>query len=176
MFLAPEHIFSGIVGVRSCFHILLSQTSFRWYLRSRVSFSCFALPNSFSVDPWASAPSFHVLRSQTRFGGTEVIGSRFNVWPTRTRFRRFRGRRVQFSCFTLPDSFSTINGASGPVFMFCAPGLVFIGTEGLESHILVYRSRTSFRRTEDVWSRFHVLRSRTNFQWYQGIGSCFHVS
>jgi hypothetical protein len=76
------------------------------------------------------------------FGGAEYVGSRFHVLPARTRFRRYRRRRVPFSCFVLPDSFSAVPSASGPVFMFCPPGLVFGGTEC-------------------VGSRFHVLPART---------------
>jgi hypothetical protein len=68
---------------------------------------------------------------------------------SRTRIRRFRGHRVLFSCFDLPDSFSTLEGASAPVFMFYAPGLIFGGTEGDES-------------------RFHILLSRTHFWQYRG--------
>jgi hypothetical protein len=44
---------------------------------------------------------------------------------------------VPFSCFVRPDSFSTVPGALGPVFMFCAPGLMFGGTEGVESRFHV---------------------------------------
>jgi hypothetical protein len=47
--------------------------------------------------------------------------------------------------------------ASGPIFMFCAPRLIFGGTEG-------------------VGSRFHVLRSRIRFRRYRGClvpFSCF---
>jgi hypothetical protein len=58
-------------------------------------------------------------------------------------------RRVPFSCFALSDSFSAVPRASGPVFKFCAPGLIFGGTEG-------------------VGTRFHVLRARRRSQRYRG--------
>jgi hypothetical protein len=74
------------------------------------------------------------------------VGSRFNVLRSRTHFRRFRGRRVPFSCFALPDSFSTVPTGSGPIFMFCAAGLIFGGTAGVGSRFDVLRARTRFRR------------------------------
>jgi hypothetical protein len=90
-----------------------------------VKFSCFALPDSFWAVPRALGPVF--------------------MFSQRTRFRRYRGRRVPFSCFALPDLFSALSRASGPVFMFCAPGLVFGDTKGA-----VYR--------------FHVLHSQIRFR------------
>jgi hypothetical protein len=42
--------------------------------------------------------------------------------------------------------FSTVPRASGPVFMFCALGLVFDGIEGIGSHFHVLLSCTHFRR------------------------------
>jgi hypothetical protein len=165
------------------------------------------LPNSFSAELWASGPVFIFCALGLGFGGTEGVGDRFHVLRSRTLFRRYRVRRVPFSCFALPDSFSVVLRASRPIFMFCAPGLIFIGTEGLESRIHVFRSWTSFQRnrgrqvklscfslrdsfstvegasdpvfmfctpghifgdTEGVGSYFHVLRTRTRFQWYRG--------
>jgi hypothetical protein len=158
---------------------------------------------------------FHILRSQTRFrravlgasglvfmfcalvlifSGTVGVGSRFHVVRARTRFRRYRGR-VPFSWFALRNSFSTVPRALGPFIMFCAPGLVFDGTEGVGSHFHVLRFRTRFGGTVSVGSRFHVLRSRARFRRYrgrrvlcslfcapelifggsEGVGSCFPV-
>jgi hypothetical protein len=37
------------------------------------------------------------------FGGTVDVWSRFNVLRARTRFRRYRGRRVTFSYFARSD-------------------------------------------------------------------------
>jgi hypothetical protein len=122
---------------------------------------------------------FNVLRARTHFGGTEVVRNRFHVLRARARFRRFRGRRVPFSCFALPDTFSTVLRVSGPVLMFCAPGLVFDGSEGFGSRFHVLRARTYFGGKEGFGSRFHVLRSRTSFRRSpvcRVLFSCFALS
>jgi hypothetical protein len=72
------------------------------------------------------------------FGGSEGVGSRFHVLRPRTRFRRYRGRLVLFSCFARSDSFSTVPRASDPVFMFCTPELVFGGNDGVGSRFHVF--------------------------------------
>jgi hypothetical protein len=59
---------------------------------------------------------------------------------------QYRGRRVPFSCFARPKSFSAVPTMSGPAFMFCALGYVFGGMEGVGSRFHVLRSRTHFRR------------------------------
>jgi hypothetical protein len=91
------------------------------------------------------------------FSGTEGTGSRFNVLRSRTHFHRYRGPRVPYSCFSLPDSFSKVPRATGPVFMFCDPRLFFGGTEIVGSRF-------------HVWRRVQIScsRSRTHFQWYRG--------
>jgi hypothetical protein len=111
------------------------------------------------------------------------VGCRFHVLRYQTHFRRYQGHRVPFSCFALPGTFSAVRRASSPDFMFCAPSLVFAGTEGVGSRFHVLRSRTPFRRypwasgtvfifcapvlifggNEGVGSRFHVLRAQTPF-------------
>jgi hypothetical protein len=121
------------------------------------------------------------------FGDSEGVGSRFNVLRSRSHFRRYRGRRVSFSCLALPNPFSAVPSASGPVFMFCAPGLGFGCTEGVGSCFLILCSRTRiqwcrarrvpfscfalpnsvFGGTDGVGSRFHVLRTRTSFRRYR---------
>jgi hypothetical protein len=91
------------------------------------------------------------------FGDSEGVGSRFYVLRSRTHFRRCRGRQVPFSCFTLPNPFFAVPTAAIPVFLFCAPGNILGGTDG-------------------VGSRFHVLRSRPHFRRYRGrlvSFSCF---
>jgi hypothetical protein len=70
--------------------------------------------------------------------------------------------------FCVPNTFSTVSGASGPVFMFWTPGLVFGGIEGVGSHFHVLRSRLVFNGTKGSGSRFHVLRSRAHFRRYGG--------
>jgi hypothetical protein len=126
----PGHIIGDTEGVGSLFHV-------------------FALPDMFSAVLRASGPIIMFCVSELVFGGTVGVGSRFHVLRYQTHFRRYRGRRVLFSCFALPNSFSTVPTASGTALMFCATRLVFGGTEG-------------------VGSRFHVLRSRTRFRLYRG--------
>jgi hypothetical protein len=145
-FCATELIFGNAECVGSRFHVLRAWTGFRWYRGRRVPFSNFARPDSFSAVPSVSGPVFMICAPELIFKGTEVVGYRFHVFRARTRFRRYRGRRVPFSCFLRPNSFSTVPRATGPVFMFCAPGLVFGSTEGVGSHFHVLHSRTHFRR------------------------------
>jgi hypothetical protein len=144
-FCASELIFGGTEGVVSRFHVLRPRTHFRRYRRRRLLFSRFELSHSFSVVPRASGPVFMFCAPRLIFGDTEGVGSGFQVLHARTHFRRYRGRRLPFSSFTRPDSFSAVPRVSGPVFIFCAPRLVFCGTEY-------------------VVSRFHVLRARTHFR------------
>jgi hypothetical protein len=91
------------------------------------------------------------------FCGTESVVSHFHVLRNQSRFPRYRGHRVPFSCFALSNSFSAVPRASGPVFLFCAPELIFGGTEGVRSY-------------------FHVLRARTHFLLYQGLRLPFYCS
>jgi hypothetical protein len=146
MFCAPGLVFGGTEGIRSCFHMLCSQTRFRRCRGHRVPFSCFAFSDSFSAVPSASGPVFMFCVPGIIFGGTEGVGTRFHVLRCRTHFQRYRRRRVRFSCFALPDSFSAIPRTSGPSFMFYTPELIFVGTEGVRSHFHVWRSRTRFQR------------------------------
>jgi hypothetical protein len=184
MFSAPGYVFGGTGGVGSRFHFLRTRTCFRRYHGRPVPFSCFVYPNSFSTVSRASGPVFMFCASRLVFAGTEGVGSRYHVLRSQPRFRRYRGRRVSFSCFALLDSFSAISGASGLVFLFYAPGLIFDGTKGVGSHFYVLRFRTRFRRyrgrrvpfscfalpnsffgsTRDVRCRFLVLCSRTRFR------------
>jgi hypothetical protein len=97
----------------------------------------FCAPGAVFGSTEASGPVFYVLCSI--FVRTERVGSRFHVLRSRIHFRRYRGRRVPFSA---------VPTASGPVFLICAPGPVYIGIER-------------------VGSRFNVLRSQTHFQRYQ---------
>jgi hypothetical protein len=112
----------------------------------RVSFLRFGLPDSFSAIPRASDPDFIFCAPVLVFGGTEGVVSLFHVFRSWTYFWRYRGHRVQFSCFALPDSFSVVPSASAPVFMFCVPGLIFNGTVVVGSHFLVLRAQTSIRQ------------------------------
>jgi hypothetical protein len=126
MFFAHGPVFGSTDGVESGFHILRSRTHFRRYRGVGFLFM-FCAPGPV-------------------FGGTDASGFSFHVLLSRTRSRRYRRRRVQFSCFTLPDQVSAVTTASGPIFMFCAPGHIFGSTEGVGSRFHVVRSRTRFPR------------------------------
>jgi hypothetical protein len=144
MFWALGHDFDGTEGVMPRFHVLRARTRFRRYRGRRVSFSCFARPDSVSAVSTASALIFMLCVPRLGFDGFEGVLSRFHVLRARNHFWQCRGSRAPFSCFARSDSVSAVPRTSAPVFMFCAPGLVFGGTEG-------------------VVSRFHVLRARTLF-------------
>jgi hypothetical protein len=144
MFCVPVLIFGGIEGVGYRFHVLRFLTRFPRYPGRLVPFSCLALPNSFSAVPRASGPGC--------------------MFCSRTRFRRYHGRKVPFSCFALEDSFSTVPRVSCLVFVFCAPGLIFGGTEYVGSRFHILRSRTHFRLYRGLRVPFHVLRSQTHFR------------
>jgi hypothetical protein len=152
------HVFGGTEGVRSRLHVLCSQTRL-------LPFSCFALPDTFSLVQSSSGPVFMFCTLELVFSGSESVASCFHVMHSRTHFRRYRWRhapfsyfalpytfsgcrwcRVPFTCFALPDSFSAVRRASGPVFMFCVPVLVFGGSMGVGSRFHILRPRTRFRR------------------------------
>jgi hypothetical protein len=80
-----------------------------------------------------SGPVLMFCASGLLFGRIVGVGSRFSVLRSRTRFRRYRGRQVLFSCFACRDSFWEVTKALGPIFMFCTLGLVFGGTKGVGS-------------------------------------------
>jgi hypothetical protein len=149
MFCAPILIFGVTEGVRSRFHVLRSRTRFRRYRGRQVLFSYFALPGSFSTLRRAWTPIFMFCGPGLIFSGNEGVGSHFYVLRPSTHFRRYRGRRLPFSCFAVSASFPEEPRASGLVFMFCALGLISRGTEG-------------------IGSRFHVLCARTHFRRYRG--------
>jgi hypothetical protein len=94
------------------------------------------------------------------FGSSEGVRSCFYVLRPWTRFRRFLGRRVPFSYFVLPDSFSAVPRASAPVFMFCAPELVSRCTEGVGSrfHVCTLDSFSAVRRASGSVFIFCVPR------------------
>jgi hypothetical protein len=146
MFCAPGAVSHGTEGVGSRFHFWRSRTLFRRYRGRRVPFSCIALPDSFSAVLRASSPVFMFCDPRLVFGGIEGFRSCFQVLRARTHFRWYQERRLPFSYFALPDSFLVVARASGLVFMFCAPRLIFGGTEGVVSCFHVLRFRTHFRR------------------------------
>jgi hypothetical protein len=136
-------------------------------------FSCFALPDSFSPVTRASGPVFMFCTPELIFGDIDGVRSRFHVLRSRTRFRRYGGRRVSFSCVTIPDSFTAVPRASGYVFMFCAPELIFAGIDGVGCRFHVLRARTHFRRYRQRQVLFHVLLSRTRFRRCRGRRDSF---
>jgi hypothetical protein len=167
MFCAPGLVFGSNDGVWSRFHVLRARTRFLLHRGCRDPFTCFAVLNSFSTVPTASVPVFMFYAARLVFGSTDGVGSRpilifcapglifggtvgvdsrFPVLHARTRFRRHQWRRVPFSCIAGPDTFSALMRASGSVFMFCAPGLIFGRTEGVGSHFHVLRAWTRFGR------------------------------
>jgi hypothetical protein len=125
MFCDPEHVFGSTEGVGFRFHVLRSRTHFRRYRGCIFPFSCFAIPDTFSAVRRATGLDLTFCATRLISGGTEGVDSRFHVLCARICYRRYRGIRVPFSCFTRPDSYSMVSMASGPVFMFCAPGHVF---------------------------------------------------
>jgi hypothetical protein len=165
---APGLVFDGTKGVGSRFHVLCSRTHFRRYRGLQVPFSCFARPLSFSAVPRVLGLVFMFCTPELIFGSTEGVRSRFHVLRSRTLFRRYRGRQVPFSCFKLPDSFSAVPRALGPVFMFSEPELIFGGIEGIGSDFIFCSPGLFFGDAEGVVFRFHVLRSRTHFRRFRG--------
>jgi hypothetical protein len=164
MFFAPGLISSGIEGVGSTFHVLHSLAHFWWYRGRQAQFSCFTLLGLFSAVTRALSPLFifralRLIFSNTEgampvlifyvpgfiFSGTGGVESTFDILRSYTR-RWYRGRQTHFSCSALPNSFSTILRALGPLFMFCASGLIFGGTEIIGPSFHVLGSPTYFRR------------------------------
>jgi hypothetical protein len=161
MFIAPKLIFDGIEGVGShfhvsrietlffsgtgglgsLFHVLRSRTRFGQYRVHRVLFSCFKLPDPFWAEQRTPSIIFKFHGTRHVFRCTEGVGTCFHVSRYRTRFGRYR---VPFSCFALPDSFSSVPRTSGPVFMVRASRLIFSGTGGVGSSLQVLRSQTRF--------------------------------
>jgi hypothetical protein len=126
MFCAPGLVNSGVECVGCYFHVLHARNYFRRYRGRWVQFSCFACPDSFSAVPSASGPVLILYVPRIIFDGTEGVGSRLNVLRSQTRFRRYRGRRVPFSCL--------------------APRLIFGGTEGVGSRFQILCSLTRFQQ------------------------------
>jgi hypothetical protein len=165
--------------------VFCTPNSFSAIPRLPIPFSYFALSDTFSAVPRSSDPVFMFCVPILIFGGTKGAGSHFHVLRSRTRFRRYPGcpipfscftlrthfrlyrrRRVPFSCFVRLDSCSALPRSSDPIFMFCVFGLIFGGTECVGSRFKVLRVWTLFRRYRGVRFRFHILRSRTHFRRY----------
>jgi hypothetical protein len=154
MFCASGLVFDGTEGVGSRFQVLSSRTRFRRYRERLVPFSCFARPYSFSEVPKASGLVIMFCVPELIFGVVEGVGSRFHVFHAWAHFRRYRGCLFSFSSFALPDSFSAVRRASGPVFLICSPGLVFGCTDGVGSRFHVFRARNRFLQYRGRWVPF----------------------
>jgi hypothetical protein len=147
---------------------LRSQTHFRLYRGRRVLFSCFALPDSFSMVPRTSGLVCIFCTPELVFDGFEGVGSHLHVLHSRIHFGRYRGRQVTVSYFVLPNPFWAVPRASGPVFMFCTTRLVFTVPRAPSPVFKFCAPRLIFDGTEDVGSRLHVLRTQTHFRRYRG--------
>jgi hypothetical protein len=161
LFSAHVLVFDSTEGARSRFHILRSQTHFQRYRGRRVLYSCFALSDSFLTVVRVLGPVFIFCAHVYVLGGTEGVRSLFNVVRSRTHLGRYRGHRVSFSCFALPDTFWTVPRAQGPVFIFSAPGLVFGGIGGVRSRFHVLRLCDPFSRAPHrLWAMGCGRRTR----------------
>jgi hypothetical protein len=129
------------------------------------------------------------------FGGTEGVGSSFHVLRSLTRFRRYRERRVPFSHFARPDSFSTVPRVSGPLLFFCAPAHISAVRRASGLDFIFCASETHFRRylgcrfpfscfaRPDSFSAvprasspiFTFCALVLVFSGTEGVESCFHV-
>jgi hypothetical protein len=147
---------------------LRARIRFRWYKGRMVPISCFALSDMFSAMPCASGPVLMFCAPGLVYGGVEGDGSCFLCLRAGASFWRHRRRRVPFSCFALPDSFSEVPWASGPVFNFGAPVLIFGCIEGVGSRFHILPARTGFDGPEGDESRFHVLRAWSSTRGYRG--------
>jgi hypothetical protein len=100
--------------------------------------------------------------------GAKGVASRFHILSAQTRFRRYRGPQLPFSCSALPDSFSTVPRESFLVFMFCAPELIFSVAEGVGSRFHVLCALTCFRRYRGRWVLFKCFTLSDSFWQYRG--------
>jgi hypothetical protein len=191
LFCAPRLVFGGTEGSGTRFHVFALTISFsaisratssvfmfcapgpcstegaeiyfRRYRGRQVRFACFTLPNPFAAVQ--RAPGLVFLFCATGCS-TEGVGSSFHVLQSQTHFRRFFGRRVQFSYFKLPDSFWAVPRASGQGLMVCASEPFFDSTEGARSSFHVLAPRLILDGTEGDGYNFNVLRSQTHFGRY----------
>jgi hypothetical protein len=194
MFCAPRLIFGGFEGVGTRYHVLRPRNRFRRYLRRRVLFSCFALPNmfrrfrgrrvpftcfalpeTFSVVPWASGPVFMFCAPKLVFGGTVGVHSRFQVLRFGTHYRRCGGHRVLFSYFALPGTLSAVRRASDPIFMFCAPRLFSAVPRASGPVFMFYVPGHVIGGAEGVGSLFMFCAPRLVFGGSEGVGTRFNV-
>jgi hypothetical protein len=114
MFCTPGVVSRHTEGIVSRFHVLRSQTRFRRYRERQVSFSSFALSDSFSAVPRASGPVFMFCAPEFIFSGLKGVGFR------RTRHRQKRVRHIltilSNNCQTIFSLFRTVKNTTLPLF------------------------------------------------------------
>jgi hypothetical protein len=76
----------------------------------------------------ASGPVFMFCAPKLVFSGIEGVVSLFYVFALPDSFSEELRASVSFSCFARPDSFTAVSSASGAVFMFYTPEIIFDGT------------------------------------------------
>jgi hypothetical protein len=163
MFYVSRPILGGTGGVGSSFHVLRSRTHSGRYFGPQVLFSSFTFPDPFWAVHRASGPVFIFCSTDIVWGITEGVGSRFHVLRSPTLFWLYRGHRVQFSCFALPESFRAVLRASDPVFMFCVPD-PFWAVLGMPCQVFFFYALGLFwGGFEGASSHFHVLCSPDPF-------------
>jgi hypothetical protein len=80
------------------------------------------------------------------FDYTEGAGCRFYVLRSRSRFQRYRGSWVLFSCFALPDSFSVVPSALD--LMPSVPPKMSSGTQNMKTGPGTLRTAENESRNE----------------------------
>jgi hypothetical protein len=177
----------GIETVGTRFQVLRSQTLFRRYRSRRASFPCFTHPDTFFVVPRASGLVLKFCALGHVFGGTEAVGTRYQVLRSRTHIRRYRGRWGSFSYFALLDKILGFTEGVGSCFhvlrsltlsrRYRGRGVQFSCFVLPDTFLPVPRASylvfmlcapgLFLAVTEGVVSRFHILRSRTHYRQYR---------
>jgi hypothetical protein len=151
MFCTPGLVWGCTEGVGSRFHVLRSPTLLRRYRGCRVQFSCFALSNSLSAVPRVWGAVFMFCAPRLILSGTERAGSRFHVLRSRTHFGLYRGCRVPFSSFALPESFRAVPRGVGSYFYVLRSRTHFGRYRGRRVPFLCFALMNSFSAVPRVW-------------------------
>jgi hypothetical protein len=176
IFCALGLFLGGTEGNRSRFHVLRSRIRFRRYRGRRHPFACFALSDPFWAVPRASGPNFMFCAPRLIFGGIEGAGSRFHILCSGTRFGQYRWRRVTFSSFALPDSFSTVPRGSGSFFHFLCSRSLFGRYRGRRVSFSSFALPDSFLTESRVSGPIYMFCAPgLVFDGIEGVGSRFHV-
>jgi hypothetical protein len=187
MFRASRHVFGGTESDGSHFHVLCSRTHFRLYRGHWVPFSWFALPSSFSTVPSASDHALMFCAPELVFGYTEGVGSSFHILRSRTHFRRYRGRRVLFSCFGLLNPFRAesrveprthfrrYQGRRVPISCFSLPDSFSTVPRASVPVLMFCTFELVFDDTEALAPVLMFCASGLIFGCIEGVGSSLHV-